>query len=65
MSLKLVKPCDVKHELQDPVIPSAREQAAAILKEVREGGEKGLIDVAVRLKDLKEGRVFFCRNYNH
>ena len=55
MSLKLVRPADVQKELQDPVIPSAREQAAAILKEVREGGEKALVSVAVRLKDIQEG----------
>ena len=50
-----MKPADVQKELQDPVIPSAREQAAAILKEVREGGEKALVNVAVRLKDIQEG----------
>lgn len=55
MSLKAVTPADVQHELQDPVVPSAREQASAILKEVQENGEKGLLDVAIRLGDLKEG----------
>jgi histidinol dehydrogenase len=55
MSLRIVKPSDINHELQDPVVPSAREQAAAILKEVQENGEKGLIDVAIRLKDIEAG----------
>ena len=33
--------------------PTAREQASGILKEVREGGKKGLLDVAMRLRDLE------------
>ena len=51
--LKIVAPTDIESLRQDPVDPVAREQATSILKEVTEGGKKGLLDVAVRLRDLE------------
>ena len=61
--LKIVAPTDVDSLRQDPVDPVAREQAASILKEVTEGGKKGLLDVAVRLRDLEstESKAFYSR----
>ena len=50
--LKIVTPNDVKAMVFDPVDPLAREQAAAILKEVQTKGLNGLIETAVRLKDI-------------
>ena len=62
--LKIVTPEDVKALHQDPVDPVAKEQASGILKEVREGGKKGLLDVAVRLRDLEStsSKAFYSRD---
>ena len=61
--LKIVAPTDIESLRQDPVDPVARELAASILKEVTEGGKKGLLDVAVRLRDLEstESKAFYSR----
>ena len=61
--LKLVTPDEVTGMAFDPVDPVARTQAAAILQEVREKGVDGLIDVAVRLKDIetRESKLVYDR----
>ena len=48
----------------DPVDPKAREQAADILQEVRKRGLDGLIDVAVRLRDIesREAKLFYDKS---
>ena len=50
--LKVVSPSDVKAMRFDPVDPTAREQASAILKEVREKGVDGLLTQASKLGDI-------------
>ena len=59
--LKIVSPEDVKGMIFDPVDPTARDQAASILSEVKSGGLEGLISVAVRLKDIEtpQSKVFY------
>jgi histidinol dehydrogenase len=63
-TLKIVSPADVKAMYFDPVDPTARDQAAAILKEVKENGLEGLISCAVRLRDIetKDSKLFYDRN---
>ena len=51
--LRIVTPADVKAMKFDPVDPLARDQAAAILKDVRDNGATGLISQAVRLGDIE------------
>jgi len=48
----------------DPVDPIARDQAASILKEVREKGFPGLLEVAVRLRDVEstDAKVIYDKN---
>lgn len=50
--LKVVSPSDVKAMRFDPVDPTAREQASAILKEVRDKGIDGLLTQATKLGDI-------------
>jgi len=59
--LKIVSPDEVKGMVFDPVDPTARTQAASILKEVKDKGLEGLLDVAVRLKDIesRDSKLFF------
>jgi phosphoribosyl-ATP pyrophosphohydrolase/phosphoribosyl-AMP cyclohydrolase/histidinol dehydrogenase len=59
--LKIVSPSDVKAMHFDPVDPTARDQAAAILKEVKEKGMEGLVSVALRLRDIEsaESKLFY------
>ena len=59
--LALKSPEEVSGLVFDPVDPGARVQAAAILSEVKERGLDGLLDVAVRLKDLetRESKLFY------
>lgn len=61
--LKLVSPAEVAGMHFDPVDPKAREQAAAILKTVKDEGMKGLLETAVRLKDLEtiDSKLFYSR----
>eukprot|EP01031_Cornospumella_fuschlensis_P034196 gene34196-41394_t len=61
--LPVITPDDVKALSFDPVDPVAREQAAAILREVREKGTQGLVDVAVRLRDIDaaNAKLFYSR----
>lgn len=63
-TLKIVSPKDVQSMTFDPVDPIAKEQAASILKEVREKGYEGLIEVAVRLRDIesKDSKIFYSRD---
>ena len=62
-TLSVVKPEEVSTLHQDPVDAQAKVQAAAILKEVNDGGLDGLLDVAVRLRDLesKTNKAFYSR----
>lgn len=62
--LQIITPEDVKLLTFDPVDPVARDQAAAILKEVRENGTAGLIDVAVRLRDIEsaDAKLYYSRD---
>ena len=62
--LKIVSPSDVKGMIFDPVDATAREQAAAILKEVREGGLSSLTAVALRLGDIKtlDAKLFYDKD---
>lgn len=62
--LKIVSPSDVKGMIFDPVDATAREQAAAILKEVREGGLSSLAAVALRLGDIKslDAKLFYDKH---
>jgi len=62
--LKFVTPNEVKGMVFDPVDPLAREQAATILKEVQTKGLDGLIETAVRLKDIETStsKLFYDKN---
>lgn len=62
--LKIVGPTEVKSMRFDPVDPVARDQAAAIIKEVKDGGIDGLISVAIRLKDIADtsSKYFYTRD---
>ena len=59
--LRIISPDEVAAMHLDPVDPLAREQAASILKIVREEGLTGLVETAVRLKDIetKESKIFY------
>jgi phosphoribosyl-ATP pyrophosphohydrolase/phosphoribosyl-AMP cyclohydrolase/histidinol dehydrogenase len=59
--LKIVSPSEVKSMTFDPVDPTARTQAAEILKTVKEKGMDGLIETAVRLKDIEKptSKIFY------
>ena len=54
MPLRTVSPDDVKQMHFDPVDPKARDQAAAIIQQVKDLGLEGLISEAVRLGDIPE-----------
>lgn len=62
--LKIISPEDVSVMSFDPVDPTARDQAAAILKEVKENGKEGLVNVAVRLRDIenKDVKIFYSKD---
>jgi phosphoribosyl-ATP pyrophosphohydrolase/phosphoribosyl-AMP cyclohydrolase/histidinol dehydrogenase len=59
--LKIVSPTDVRGMTFDPVDPTARIQAAEILKTVKEKGLEGLIETAVRLRDIETptSKIFY------
>ena len=59
--LKIVSPSDVKGMIFDPVDPTARVQAAAILKEVKDNGLAGLTACALRLGDIQsaDAKLFY------
>eukprot|EP01039_Chlorochromonas_danica_P007070 gene7070-7820_t len=61
--LRVVKPEEVGSLTFDPVDPTARDQAAAILKEVKERGTVGLVEVAVRLRDIEnpDSKLFYTK----
>ncbi len=50
--LKIVSPSEVTAMRFDPVDPTARDQASAILKDVRENGIDGLLTQAAKLGDI-------------
>ena len=52
--LRCITPADVSVEMIDPVIPCAREQAAAIIASVTSDGYAGLEREAVRLGDIPQ-----------
>ena len=60
-TLKIVSPSDVSTMTFDPVDPLARDQASDILKTVKDKRLDGLIEVAVRLKDIetKDSKLFY------
>ena len=62
--LKIITPSEVRALQFDPVDPVAREQAAAIIKEVKEGGYDALLNVAVRLRDIESitSKVIYNRS---
>ena len=62
--LPIVTPDEVKALHKNPVDTKAKEQAAAILKEVSDGGLDSLLDVAVRLRDLdnKRSKAFYGKD---
>jgi histidinol dehydrogenase len=59
--LRFVSPEEVTGMHFDPVDPQARDQAADLLKAVRERKLEGLIDCAVKLRDLesRESKLFY------
>jgi histidinol dehydrogenase len=61
--LRVLSPENVNALSFDPVDPLAREQAAAILKEVRERGSVGLVEAAVRLRDIEspDAKLFYSK----
>lgn len=61
LALNIVSPDEVKGLLFDPVDPVAREQSRGILQEVRERGLEGLVDVAMRLRDIesRDAKLFY------
>jgi phosphoribosyl-ATP pyrophosphohydrolase/phosphoribosyl-AMP cyclohydrolase/histidinol dehydrogenase len=61
MTLKIVSPEEVEALCIDPVDPVAREQAALILSTVKLQGLNGLIETAVRLKDIEseDAKLFY------
>ena len=63
-TLKIVSPADVKSMYFDPVDPTARDQADAILKEVKDKGLEGLISCAMRLRDIetKDSKLFYSKS---
>jgi histidinol dehydrogenase len=62
-TLRVVTPADVSAMHFDPVDPLAREQAQAIITEVKDNGLTGLVNVAVRLRDIEstESKLFYDR----
>jgi histidinol dehydrogenase len=62
-ALKQLSPADVKSLKFDPVDATAREQAAAIIQEVKSKGNQGLIEVAVRLRDIEssDAKLYYDR----
>jgi len=61
--LRCITPADVSVEMIDPVIPSAREQAAAIIASVTSDGYAGLEREAVRLGDIPQAgaQLVYCK----
>ena len=61
--LRIVSPADVQAMQFDPVDPTARTQAAEILKDVRERAWDGLVHQAVRLSDIEslESKLIYDR----
>lgn len=62
-TLRVVGPDEVQSLQLDPVDPVARDQAAAIIAEVRQKGAAGLIEVAHRLRDIESlnAQIYFSR----
>ena len=54
-TLRRISPREAKGNSLGPIDDKTRAQAAAIVAEVREGGEQGLLRVATKFGDLAEG----------
>lgn len=54
-TLRLVEAGSVKSQSLSPIDDTTRGQAAAIIAEVREGGEAGLLRLATKFGDIAEG----------
>ena len=57
VSLRRVLPHEVKALALDPIDDKTRGQAADILKQVVEGGEAKLLEIAVKFGDIKQGTI--------
>jgi hypothetical protein len=55
VALKRVAPGEVKALSLDPVDDKTREQAGAIVSDVKLGGEAKLLEIAVKFGDIKPG----------
>lgn len=62
-TLRIVTPDEVQSLQLDPVDATARDQAAAIIAEVRQKGPAGLVEVAYRLRDIEslDTKIFYTR----
>eukprot|EP01033_Poteriospumella_lacustris_P001756 gene1756-1276_t len=62
-TLRVVSPDEVQSLQLDPVDPVARDQAAAIIAEVRQKGAAGLVEVAHRLRDIESlnAQIYYTR----
>lgn len=58
VSLKRVKPSEVKALSLSPIDDATLAQAGAIMKQVRSGGEAALVEVATKFGDLKPGQDY-------
>jgi histidinol dehydrogenase len=60
-TLRVITPEEVRTLTFDPVDALARDQASAILNEVQTQGVEGLLNVAVRLRDIesRESKIFY------
>ncbi len=57
VTLRRVAPQEVKALSLDPIDDKTRAQAAAIVKDVKEGGEAKLLEIATKFGDIKEGKI--------
>jgi hypothetical protein len=55
VNLRRVAPQEVKALSLDPIDDKTRAQAAAIVKDVKEGGEAKFLEIATKFGDIKEG----------
>jgi hypothetical protein len=57
VSLRRILPNEVKALALDPIDEKTRGQAADILKQVVDGGEAKLLEIAVKFGDIKQGKL--------
>jgi hypothetical protein len=55
VTLRRVAPSEVKALKLDPVDDKTRQQAADIIAKVTSGGEAGLLELAIKFGDIKQG----------